>query len=258
VFSSYKLFDRSNTSKLLEDTIAHLLAALQSVPPSEEYLFRLMTFFGSRSTEQDRQKTLRAVAGSPGEKLAGSSGNLSAAATAAAAVAANGNAVARSNSAALLIKEAALLGKEPASNTAWKQFQSLYRPSLEDMEPGPEGVPLMVVVLTEAILSCGGETSVGLFRLQPSTEALTQVEERLDAGAKGEAFRNVSDPNIPGIILKRMLTSLEPPLIDKYAAVVDAVRLNKFSLLVDILVCGWKVSNLGFLTNFRHRKRWIR
>lgn len=75
-----------------------------------------------------------------------------------------------------------------------------------------------------------------MFRLQPSSEALTQVEERLDSGAKGEAFRNVTDPNIPGIILKRILTALEPPLIEKYAAVVDAVRLNKFSLLVDILV----------------------
>jgi hypothetical protein len=74
-----------------------------------------------------------------------------------------------------------------------------------------------------------------LFRLPPSSEALTAVEERLDSGVKAEAFRNVTDPNIPGIVLKRVLSALDPPLIDKYAAVVDAVRLNKFTLLVDVL-----------------------
>ncbi len=103
------------------------------------------------------------------------------------------------------------------------------------MEPGPDGVPQLIVILTEAVLSTGGETSVGLFRLPPSSEAVSAVEERLDSGVKAEAFRNVTDPNIPGIVLKRLLTALDPPLIDKYTAVVDAVRLNKFTLLVDVL-----------------------
>ena len=48
-------------------------------------------------------------------------------------------------------------------------------------------------------------------------------------------FRQCTDPNIPGIILKRILTNLDPPLIDKYQAVCDAVRLNQFSLLMEIL-----------------------
>lgn len=155
VFTSYKLFDRSNTAKLLEDTMAHLVAALQSVPPSEEYLFKLMTFFGSRSTEQDRQKTLRG---------AGATVPTTAAGVASAVPAAN-SAVSRSNSAALLMKEVALLGKEPAATTAWKQYQTLYKTSLEDMEPGPNGVPNMIVVLTEAVLSCGGETVTLFFTL---------------------------------------------------------------------------------------------
>ena len=48
-------------------------------------------------------------------------------------------------------------------------------------------------------------------------------------------FRNVTDPNIPGMVLKRLLTALDPPIIDKYNAVVDAVRLNQFGLLMQIL-----------------------
>ncbi len=69
--------------------------------------------------------------------------------------------------------------------TAWKtEYASLYKTSLEDFEPGPDGVPALIVSLTEAVLSCGGESTVGLFRLQPSSEALSACEERLDSGAR--------------------------------------------------------------------------
>jgi hypothetical protein len=238
VFTSYKFFDRANTKQLLDDTMGYLLGALQSVPPNEDHLHRLMTFFGSRSTEQERQRTLRG--GGAGRALAGS-----------------GVIPSKSNSAAnLLMKEAALQmaaggapggmpgaagmgggGASGGKGTEWKmQFERLYKQSLDDMEPGPDGVPKIVACLTEAILSCGGESSVGLFRLQPSSEALEAVEERLDSGgANPDVFRNVTDPNIPGMVLKRLLTALDPPIIDKYNAVVDAVRLNQFGLLMQIL-----------------------
>ena len=100
-FLKKRLFDRAHTNKLLDDTMIQLMAALQSCPPSEEYLYRLMTFFGSRSTEQDRAKTLRGGAKDG-----------------AAAAAAGGKEISKSNSAALLMQAAQ--GKESGS-AAWKQ-----------------------------------------------------------------------------------------------------------------------------------------
>lgn len=81
------------------------MAALQSCPPSEEYLYRLMTFFGSRSTEQDRAKTMRPTKdGGPGPAPIGKE-------------------IGKSNSAAMLLQAAQ--GKELGS-TAWKtQFPDL-------------------------------------------------------------------------------------------------------------------------------------
>jgi hypothetical protein len=37
------------------------------------------------------------------------------------------------------------------------------------------------------------------------------------------------------MVLKRVLTALDPPLIDKYEAVTNAVRLSQFSLMMEIL-----------------------
>ena len=200
IFAGYKLFDRNNTKQLLDDAVVHLLGALQGNPPDEGHLHRLMAFFASRSSEQDRLRTLRG-----GGSGLGSKNSLAA-------------------------------GPIGGSGQFKAQYPSLYRESLEDMEPGPGGVPQIIHLLTEGILSCGGEQSVGLFRLPPSTEALSLLEERLDSGVRGsDVFRNVSDPNIPGIVLKRLLTALSPPIIDKYSAVVEAVRLNQFQLFVDIL-----------------------
>ena len=82
--------------------MVQLMAALQSCPPSEEYLYRLMTFFGSRSREQDRMKTLRGAGGGGGK---------------------DGKEPAKSNSAALLMQAAQ--GKDAGSSTWKQQFPNL-------------------------------------------------------------------------------------------------------------------------------------
>lgn len=54
------------------------------------------------------------------------------------------------------------------------------------------------------------------------------------------------------MILKRILTALDPPLIDKYSAVVEAVRLSQFSLLTEVLkkLDPVNKATLNYLMNF--------
>lgn len=121
-----------------------------------------MAFLGARSSEEDRLKTLRGAT----TTSMGSSDKLI---------------MPKSKKSDALLKEAALLGAAPTStHTQWKEaYPSLYRKSLDDMEAGQGGVPACVIACIEGVLACGGESCVGLFRLQPSSEALAAVEERL-------------------------------------------------------------------------------
>lgn len=210
VFTSYKLYSRDNVKGLVDDTFKNLVegassslaygarysncsAALQNVPPTDAYLHRLMAFFGQRSTEQDRMKTLRGANAAQQLASGASSTTLLLATTSAASggsSSAPGSPAAERHSRDKVDKPKAspadLLKMAMGTGaTAWKtEFPSLYKTSLEDFEPGPDGVPALIVSLTEAVLACGGESSVGLFRLQPSSEALQACEQRLDSGAR--------------------------------------------------------------------------
>ena len=72
--------------------------------------------------------------------------------------------------------------------------------------------PRVLIFLSEAVLSLGGCTTEGIFRVPGDSEAVTALRLRIEQGDY-TLPENVRDPAIPGSLLKYWLRDLAEPLI---------------------------------------------
>ncbi|KAI9503375.1 Rho GTPase activation protein, partial [Coemansia spiralis] len=93
----------------------------------------------------------------------------------------------------------------------------LFGGSLSEIMADPElvnrktGLPKILELLTGLIISLGGESTEGLFRVPGDSDTVAMARLQFEAGHPD--FSQIRDPNVPASLLKEWLRDLAEPLI---------------------------------------------
>eukprot|EP01125_Pyxidicula_operculata_P005721 TRINITY_DN1_c6_g1_i2.p1 TRINITY_DN1_c6_g1~~TRINITY_DN1_c6_g1_i2.p1 ORF type:complete len:579 (-),score=201.13 TRINITY_DN1_c6_g1_i2:224-1960(-) len=94
-----------------------------------------------------------------------------------------------------------------------------------DIDPKAE-IPLVLTLLTKAVLDLNGHQTEGIFRVPGDTAEVTQLKFRIESGTYH--CDEIYDPHVPGSLLKLWMRELASPIIpsELYMAAVEAAKAD--------------------------------
>jgi len=110
-------------------------------------------------------------------------------------------------------------------------------------------IPLVVKVLTDAVLTQHGARTEGIFRVPGDIDAVNALKVQMD---KGERVRDLSDPHVPASALKLWFRELAEPIIpaDLYDECINASNDSEKSVALIDRLPDINKTILMFITRF--------